>query len=108
MRDPPPAHALAIEPELVRQHVQPAAHTRDVLRAAKQPAAIPEQRSGVELALARERLRVDRQPRLASRAQDVAAVEVLVEHDLVTLLTAELEARGDRLVDEATLERPPG
>jgi hypothetical protein len=35
--------------------------------------------SSAELALADQRLRVDGQPRLAGRTQDVVSVEVLVE-----------------------------
>ena len=46
---------------------------------------VAEKRSGVVLALTHERLRVDREPRLTLRPQDVAAVEVLMQQDRLAL-----------------------
>lgn len=43
------------------------------------------QRGDAELSLTNERLRVDREPGLSSRPQDVSGVEVLVEKHLLPL-----------------------
>ena len=77
VRDSPGPSPLAVEAEL-REDVQPAPHRG---RAAV-PRCVAEQADRVQLALADERLRVDHEPRLARRAEDVAAVEVLVDERL--------------------------
>ncbi len=68
MRDSPAARTLPVEAD-VGEDVEPA---RDRV-------GVAEERAGLELALADERLRVDDEPRLALGAQDVPAVQVLVD-----------------------------
>ena len=68
MRDAPAAGALAVEAE-IREDVEPAGDR----------VGVPEQPARLELALADERLRIDDEPRLARRAEDVPAVEILVD-----------------------------
>src|SRR5918999_3899958 len=74
VRDPPATHALAVEPELGGEEVEPP------LDAAE---AVAEQRDRTDLALGDDRLRVDREPRLPLGGQDAPAMEVLAaEHEL--------------------------
>src|SRR5947209_5996973 len=84
--DPPAAHALALEAELVHEEVEAAA---DDIRV-DVPAAVAQQRGNVEGRLSDDRLRVDREPRLALRAKHVRALEILVADDEVRLGTGEL------------------
>src|SRR5437667_8845471 len=79
--DPPAAHALPVEAELVDEEVETAADAvgPDV------PAAVAQQRGDVEGRLADDRLRIDGEPRFALGAQDVRALEVLVAEDEVGL-----------------------
>lgn len=67
MRDAPAASALPVPAES-GEGVEPAGHR----------VRVPEKSRRLELALAHERLRVDHQPLLARRSEDVPAVEVLV------------------------------
>ena len=72
--------------------------------------AVAQQRGDVERALADERLRVDRQPGPARGAQDVAAVEVLMEEDRVAALRAgreQLADPADGAVEQPAVERAP-
>src|SRR6266508_3248653 len=87
VHDAPAAHPLAVEIELTGEQIQPAAdHTR-----ADVPAAVAEQRGDVERRLADDRLRVDRKPRLALGAEDVAPLEVLMADDDRMLRARELD-----------------
>ena len=65
----------------------------------------PDDRRERELALAREGLRVDREPRLALGPKHVVSVEVLMEEDLLALRRRELLERLDRSVQQRALER---
>ena len=58
-----------------------------------------------ELALADQRLRVDREPRLALRRQHVVAVQVLVQQHLLALRARQLDQRLERRVEQPALER---
>ena len=82
-----------------------------VSRSAQEPASVAQQRRGVELTLAHERLRVDGEPGLALGAQDVAAVEVLVKDHCRTLVAAQIDAGRYGFVEdlafEGTAERFP-
>src|SRR5438093_4815730 len=69
VHDPPAAHALALEAELVYELVEPAVDDRR----ADVPAAVAQQRGDVEGRLADDRLRVDGEPGLAFGAEDVRA-----------------------------------
>ena len=62
-------------------------------------------RGDPELALAGERLRIDRKPGLALRAQGVEGVQVLVQEDGLALGRSELAERVHRRVQEPALER---
>jgi len=79
--DAPSAGALSVQAMALDEDVEPSAdeHAGMGLGQPRQP--ITQQRGGIERPLSDERLRVDRQPRLTGRAQDVAGVEILVEHD---------------------------
>ena len=102
MRDAPPAHALPVEVELGRELVEAAADARPGVRIGSQlPAAVAQERGRVELALADDRLRVDREPGLAGGPQDVAAVEVLVGDDQFALRGPGLAEEPDRLVEQS-------
>src|SRR5262245_28879414 len=106
MDDRPAPHALAVEPELGRELVEPAAQTPLGMRLERELVApVAQERGGVEGPFGEQRLRVDRQPRLALGTQDVAAVEVLVGDDELGLRGCELPDPGDRLVHEPPLER---
>src|SRR3954452_10609283 len=95
VHDRPAAHPLAVEIERLRELVEPAAHVPHRVRLARELGpAIAQQRGDVERAVADERLGVDGEPRLAFGAQDVAAVEVLVQHDRRGAFR-----RGDQLAD---------
>src|SRR5206468_2684844 len=77
--DGPEPRALAVETELAGQPVDPTAY----VSAAVTELGAADDRCDCELALAGERLRVDREPRLSGRAQDVARMEVLVQKNLL-------------------------
>jgi hypothetical protein len=66
---------------------------------------IAEQRSGVEGALADEGLRIDRQPRLAFSAQDVPAMEILMDDDELALGRDQLLNRAHCALDSPPFER---
>ncbi len=106
MDDPPAAHALAVEREVGGQAIEAAAEAPDgVWIAGELGPAIAEKRGGVERTLADERLWVDREPGLALGAQDVSAVQVLVEDDRF-LARSRRGEESDRLVEQRSLERP--
>src|SRR6476659_7684216 len=63
-------------------------------------------RRDAELALADKRLRVDRQPRLALRGEDVVAVQVLMQQHLLSLRVRQLLQRLERRIQQPPLERP--
>jgi hypothetical protein len=67
-------------------------------------AAVAQQRREVERPLADERLRVDRQPRLALGCEEVAAVAVLMQDDVAR--RAGIIEEGDRPLDEPSVARP--
>src|SRR4029079_8074140 len=67
--------------------------------------AVTEERGDIERPLASERLRVDREPS-ALRAEDVPAVEILVQEDVVLDCGWRSREELDRLVQERLLERP--
>ena len=104
--DSPAPHALVVETELGREHVEPAPDSSRITGTAEQPATVAEERRSVELSLSDEGLWVDREPRFTGGAQDVPAMEILVEHNRLTLIGAELETRSDRLVEDLPSERP--
>lgn len=66
MGDAPAAHSLAVEVDLRGQQVEAAPDAAfGVGIGAELPASVAQERSGVELALADDRFRVDREPGLA-------------------------------------------
>jgi hypothetical protein len=78
----PATHALAIEAELGGELVQTTADAfRRIRVEGRFVPPVAQKRGGVELALGEDRFRVDREPRLAACAQEVAAVEILVGDD---------------------------
>src|SRR5262245_9759580 len=81
LADRPAAGAVAVEAELRREPVEAAEHVGP--RVAELARA--DDGRDPELALTRQRLRVDRQPGLALRREDVVAVQVLVEQHLLAL-----------------------
>ena len=114
-RDSPAAHALAVEVEFAGEEVEPAAHPAVRVR-------VGEDRGAAGRATAmrcRTRARrsgsswFDRQPGLARRAEDVAAVEVLVTDDGLLLRRTQLpvgshcgvEERGARRLAEGSPAR---
>src|SRR5919108_3732831 len=101
--DAPPAHPLAVEPELVPELVESAADRR----APDVPPPVAKKRRGVERRLADDRLGVDRQPGLALAAKHVASLEVLVAEDELSLSRRQLACRRLSRLDQALVERPP-
>src|SRR5918999_4602370 len=99
VRDPPPAHALAVEAELGREDVEAPLDAAET---------VAEQRDRHDLALGDDRLRVDREPRLPLGGEDVAAVEVLAADDELSLCRRQVAQRRDGGVEEPALERPAG
>ena len=98
VRDGPPAHALAVELEIRAEPVETAAKPRQGPRTGEHVLLpVADHRHGRELALGRDRLRVDREPRLARAAQDVPGVQVLVREHERPLRRAELAQRVRRL-----------
>src|SRR5262245_12427830 len=95
VRHAPVSGALAIESDLAKC-VEPA---RDIRRVAQE-------RARLELALADERLRVDDEPGLPLRSQDVPAVEVLVHQARPGAVDASVDV--DRRVEQRALERRAG
>src|SRR3954454_10837672 len=106
--DRPPAHPLAVELELRAQLVEAPAHPADGVRCGGElETAVAQERGDVERALADERLGVDRQAGLALGAQDVTAVEVLVDDDLLAVRRREqLADPRERAVEQRALEGP--
>ena len=98
----PASRSLAVEPELGGQAVEAA---EDGSPRVPELAAADERRDP-ELALPRERLRVDREPRLTLRGEDVPGVQVLVQEDRLALRGRERPERVERRVEEPPLERP--
>ena len=84
--DAPATHTFPVEIELGGELVEPPPHAPlGVGICPELPASVAQERCGVELPLADERLGVDGEPRLPGCPQDVAGVEVLVDDDLLTL-----------------------
>ena len=109
--DRPPPHALAVEVEGLAQAVDAAADPpRGIGVGGELRTAVAQQRGDVE-ARARPRAAwVDRQPGPARGAQDVAAVEVLVEEDRVAALRAgreQLADPADGAVEQPAVEGSP-
>ena len=103
LTDRPASRALAIEPELARHPIEP---PDDRPPAVTELGGPDDGRDG-ELTLANERLRVDHEPRLPLRGEDVVRMEVLVHEDLLTLSGGQLLEDRDRRIDESLLERLP-
>jgi hypothetical protein len=102
MDEAPALHPIAIEVDLRSQQVKtPPDHA-----AVNRPAAVAEERRGVERGLRDNRLRIDRKPRLPLCLQDVAALEILAADRQLRLRPSELARGGGRRVDEPLLERP--
>ena len=101
--DRPASRPLPIEAEPLRQPVE-APH--DLLLAVTELERADDRREA-ELALADERLRVDREPRFALGRENVVRVEVLVDEHLLALSQRQpLESR-DRLIEKLRLEGTP-
>ena len=100
----PEACALAVESELRCQAIEP---VEDVAAAVAELEAA-NQRRDCELALARERLRVDREPRLPPRAKNVARMEILVKKHLLALRMRKRCEGVRRGVEQRLLDRPAG
>ena len=99
----PAPGALPVEPELGGQLVEPIDDSAP---------AVPElgrsdDRRETELALARERLGVDDEPRLALRSEHVVAMKILVDEDLLALGRRQLLEGCDRRDDKVLLEWSP-
>lgn len=103
LTDRPASRALAVEPELARQPIE---SLEDRTPAVTELGGPDDGRDG-ELALADERLRVDHEPRLPLRGENVVRMEVLVHGDLLTLCRGQLLEHRDRHIDECFLERLP-
>ena len=99
MRDAPPPHPLAVEVQPVDEIVQATLH-----RTLRRRPSVADQRGDVELALADQWLRVDREPASLGE-QEVAAVEILMEEHRLALGRAGLTQEGHCLVDERPFER---
>src|SRR6185312_1999536 len=106
--DRPATRPLAVEAELRDEPVEAAQH----LAARVAELARADDRRDPELSLPGERLRVDRQPRLALGGQNVVAVQVLVQEHLLTLCSRQFPQGLERGVEQPPLERtgepPPG
>src|SRR5918992_107779 len=98
----PPARSFAVEAELACESIEP---PEDLAASASELRAADD-RCEPELALAHERLRVDRQPGLPLGAEDVVGMEVLVQEDLLALRRRQLPQGTDGRVQEPLLERP--
>ncbi len=94
---------FAIEAEFRAQPVEPVDH--GALAVAELEGS--DDRGDPELALSREWLRVDDEPRFALGSKDVLSVQILVDQHLLALGRRQLLERGDGRVDELFLERPP-
>jgi hypothetical protein len=98
--DTPPENPPTIEPELGGELVEPASYTTRGGRIELQLLeTVAQEPAGVELPLTDERLGIDGQPS-ALRAQHVAAVEVLVEHDGFALCGADVAEELDDPLDQ--------
>src|SRR5262245_14753871 len=102
LADRPAAGAVAVEAELGGEPVETAEHLGP--RVAELARA--DDGRDPELTLAGQRLRVDRQPGLALCREDVVAVQVLVEEDLVALTKRQLLQRLQGGVEQLPFERP--
>lgn len=98
MRDPPPPHPFPIEPELGDEKVESAPDSLLRALALQLPAAVAEERSGIEFALPDEGLRVDREPAPFQVSENVSAMEVLVQDNGLSFLAPQLAAGRDCLV----------
>ncbi len=65
---------------------------------------ISQQPAGLELPLADERLRVDDEPRLSLRGEDVGAVQILIHENRRGAIDREVHVQ--RVLEEMLLERP--
>ena len=92
---------MSVETELVSEPVET---VEDMLAAVAELSAANDRRQS-KLALAEQRLRVDREPRFAGGAEYVAGVQVLVQEHLFALGRSELVGRLERCVEEVALER---
>src|SRR5215510_7865121 len=99
----PPAGAVTVEAQLGGEPVETAEHVGP--RVAELARA--DDRRDPELALPRQRFRIDCQPGLALRPQDVVAVQILVEEHLLALRGRQLLQRLQRCVEQLPLERTP-
>src|ERR687898_484050 len=91
----PAAGAITIEAEL-GERIQPG---REVER-------VTEGRAGLDLALADEWLRVDHEPRLALGAEDVGAMEILVDETACRAIDGSVDVH--RCFEQGPLERNAG
>src|SRR5438477_8946852 len=94
--DRPPAGALAIEAELGCQPVEAVQHVTLTVPELRRS----DDRRDRKLALAYERLRVDDEPRLTLRGQDVVGVEILVQQHLFPLRPRERAERVECGVEQ--------
>src|SRR6267142_2466591 len=100
LRQRPASCALAVEPELGSKPLEPPSNASCIV--AQLTAA--NDCCDSELALAGQRLRVNREPRLTLGREDVLGVQVLVEEYLLSLCPWKLLQRLDRGVDQPALE----
>src|SRR6059036_1202557 len=103
LADRPAPGALTIEPELARQSIEPMEHGPPAMAELERA---DDRRYG-EIALAGERLRIDHEPRLTLRGENVVRVEILVQEHLLALGRSELLERRDRRLDQSLVERLP-
>jgi hypothetical protein len=92
--------ALRVEPELTGQPVEPPS---DASRIVSELAAANDCCYS-ELALAGQRLRVDREPRLTLGSEHVVGVQVLVEEHLLALRPRKFLQRLERRIEQRALE----
>src|SRR5581483_935006 len=100
LADRPAARPLPVEPELDRQPFEAAADGACAVSELERA----NDRRDPERTFAHERLRVDREPWLPPRGEDVVAVQVLMEEDLVALAPGQLRQGRERCVEQPPLE----
>jgi len=106
VHDSPATETFSVEAKFGRKLVETATDTPARSRILDQLVPpVAEQGSGVEGAFADERLRVDRQPRLAFGAQDVSTMELLMDDDEFALRRDELLNCGHCALDQPPLKR---
>src|SRR5581483_4926951 len=97
LHEAPQPHPLPVEAEQLRQQVEPPAELGE------RRLRVADEGDRVVGGLADDRLRVDREPGLALRPEDVAAVQVLVAEDELRLARPERAQRVEGLADEVAL-----